>query len=231
LITIAGPNLSNIPTPEIGKGLDGVAMVGSGPLVLVGTKARPMPPTLHDLLAQERAHPNAFSFASSGTGTIQHLAGALLNEQAGTRFTHIPYKGGAPAVVDVIGGQVALGILGAAPLLPHIKAGRLLVYGATSASRSPVLPDVPTLSELGLTGFSADQWYVVGTPAGTPAKRIQEVNAAISKALQSAELKSLLANAGVEPGSAWAPARVTEFVSTDLERWRALAKRAHIDLG
>lgn len=229
LVTVPGPILTNVPVPQLGKELAGVAMLAKGPMVLVGTKAAPLPDTLQGLLAAARKDPKALSFASSGNGTSQHLAGELVNQMANTQILHVPYKGGSQAVTDVVGGQVPLGMLGITPVLPHVKAGTLRAYGVTTATRSAMLPDVPTLAEAGLKGFDADQWFVVATAAGTPAQRIEALNAAIGKALQAPEVLSALANAGLSAATA-SPEKTTAFVANDLERWQALAKKAHLAL-
>jgi len=226
---VPGPILTNVPVPQIGKELAGVAMLAKGPMVLVGTTATPLPGSLEGLLAAAKKDPKAFSFASSGNGTSQHLAGELVNQMANTQIVHVPYKGGSQAVTDVVGGQVPLGMLGITPVLPHIKAGKLRAYGVTTASRSGMLPDVPTLSEASLKGFDADQWFVVATTAGVPAERIAALNSAITKALQSSEVQSALASAGVVAAAASAQ-QTTEFVAKDVARWQALAKKANLVL-
>ncbi|RUR66020.1 tripartite tricarboxylate transporter substrate-binding protein [Variovorax sp. 375MFSha3.1] len=228
VVTIPGPILTSMPVPRIGKELTGVATLAKGPMVLVGTTASPMPPTLAALLAAGK-DPKAFSFASSGNGTSQHLAGELMNQIAGTRIVHVPYKGGSQAVTDVVGGQVQLGMLGITPVLPHIKSGKLHAYGVTTATRSPALPDVPTLREAGLPGFDADQWFVVAAPAGVPAERVRALNAAIAQALQKPEVQSGYAAAGVTPAPATAE-QTTAFVVQELQRWQTLAKKADLPL-
>lgn len=229
LVTVPGPILFKLPVPQIGKELVGVAMLAKGPMVLVGTTAAPLPRSLAALLAAAKQDPKAYSFASSGNGTSQHLAGELINQMANTQIVHVPYKGGSQAVTDVIGGQVPLGMLGITPVLPHIKSGKLRAYGVTTASPSPMLPDVPTLSEAGLKGFDADQWFVVAAPAGVPAERITVLNAAITKALQNPEVQAALASAGVVATAASAQ-QTADFVAKDVARWQALAKKANLVL-
>jgi tripartite-type tricarboxylate transporter receptor subunit TctC len=229
LVTVPGPILTNVPVPQIGKELAGVATLAKGPMVLVGTTAAPLPGSLEGLLAAAKKDRNALSFATSGNGTSQHLAGELVNQMANTQIVHVPYKGGSQAVTDVVGGQVPLGMLGITPVLPHIKSGKLRAYGVTTASRSPMLPEVPTLSEAGLAGFNADQWFVVATTAGVPAERIAALNVAITKALQSPEVQSALASAGVV-GTAASAQETTGFVAKDVARWQALAKKANMVL-
>lgn len=229
LVTVPGPILTNMPIPQLGNELAGVAMLAKGPMVLVGTKASPMPDSLGSLLAAAKKDPKAFAFASSGNGTSQHLAGELINQMAGTQLMHVPYKGGSQAVTDVVGGQVQLGMLGITPVLPQIKAGNLRAYGVTTAQRSAMLPDVPTLSEAGLKGFDADQWFVVATAAGAPAERVVVLNAAIAKALQDPAVQNALSSAGVTAATA-TPEQTTAFVVKDVARWRALANKANLPL-
>ena len=229
LVTVPGPILSATPVPQIGKELAGVATLGRGPMVLVGTMAAPLPATLEALLAAARKDAKAFSFATSGNGTSQHLAGELINQMADTQMVHVPYKGGAQAVTDVVGGQVPLGILGVAPVLAHLKSGRLRAYGVTTAARSPLLPDVPTLAESGLKGFDADQWFVVATGANAPVERLTALNDAINRALQNPEVQAALAKAGIASAPA-SPQQTTEAVGRDYARWQALVKKANLPL-
>ena len=201
LITVPGPVLSAVPVPQLGKELVGVATLAKGPMVLVGTTSAPLPGKLSDLLSAAKADPKAFAFATSGNGTSQHLAGELMNQMAGTKIVHVPYKGGGQAVTDVVGGQVPLGVLGITPVLPHIKSGKLHAYGVSTASRATQLPDTPTLSEAGLKGFDADQWFVVAAPAGTSPERLAELNHAIRKAMESTDVMDALAAAGMTPAA------------------------------
>lgn len=229
LITVPGPILSAHPVPQLGKELTGVAMLAKGPMVLVGTMAQAQPDTLEALLAAARKDPRRFAYASSGNGTSQHLAGELMNQMAQTQIVHVPYKGGGQAVTDVIGGQLPLAMLGITPVLPHIRSGRLRAYGVSTATRSAMLPEVPTLAEAGLKGFDADQWFAVATAAGAPAERLAALQAAIGNSLQSADVQAAFSNAGVMATPA-TPQQTTDFVSRDLARWTDLARRAHLSL-
>jgi tripartite-type tricarboxylate transporter receptor subunit TctC len=229
LVTVAGPDVPAKAVPELGKELAGVAALGAGAMVLVGTTAAPMPPSLKDLLAAAKASPDKYTFGSSGIGSSQHLAGELINQMAGTKMTHVPYKGGGEAVNNLLGGQLPLAVLGIPPVLPHIRSGKLKAYGVTTSSRSSTLPDVPTLNEAGLVGFDANQWYVVATAAGVPADRIQKLNAAISQALKDPEIIAGFLAVGVEPFVA-SPQETVKFVMSDQKRWRDLAQKAKISL-
>lgn len=229
LVTVAGPDVPAKAVPELGKELTGVAALGAGAMVLVGTTAAPMPPTLKDLLAATKANPDKYPFGSSGIGSSQHLAGELINQMAGTKMMHVPYKGGGEAVNNLLGGQLPLAVLGIPPVLPHIKSGKLKAYGVTTSSRSSTLPDVPTLNEVGLVGFDANQWFVVATAAGVPADRIEKLNAAINQALKDPEIIAGFVAVGVEPFVA-SPQETVKFVTSEMKRWRDLAQKAKISL-
>lgn len=230
LISLGGPILTNTPVPRIGKELTGVATLARGAMVLVGSsQVSSLPPSLKELLAQAQQQPGHLSFATSGNGTSQHLAGELLNQMAQTRMVHVPYKGGSQAVIDVVGGQVPLGMLGITPVLAHIKSGKLRAYGVSTAQRSPSLPEVPTLAEAGVKGFDADQWFVVAAPAGLAPERAAKLNAAINQALQQAEVKAGYEANGVSPTLA-SPEQTSAMVAREMQRWQALAQKARLPL-
>ena len=142
--------------------------------------------------------PGGISFASSGTGSTQHLTGEWLRRNAGINLLHVPYKGAAPAVTDLIGGQIPMGILGAAPLIPHLKAARLRGLAVTTAKRTPALPDIPTLAEVGVRGFESSQWFGLLAPAGTPREIIAKINADLQRVLALSEVKERLTIQGGE---------------------------------
>jgi tripartite-type tricarboxylate transporter receptor subunit TctC len=228
LITVPGPILSKTNPPEIGRELVGIAMLAQGPMVLVGSAAN-TPSTVAELIAAMRKDPGAWSYGSSGNGTSQHLAGELFNTMNGTTMRHIPYKGGGQAVIDVVGGQVPLAILGATPVLPHIKSGKLKAYAVTTSYRIDSLPDVPTMQEAGVKGFDAAQWYVIATPKGAAADVLARLNGWINEIAVSNEMKPALLASGSVPGKL--SARETQaFVDADTARWRELATRAKLDL-
>lgn len=228
LVTIPGPVLMKIPVPHVPKELTGVAELAKGPMVLVGA-AQGSQVNLKALVADMKTNPGAYSFASSGNGTSQHLGGELFNQLAGTRMTHIPYKGGNQAVTDVIGGQVPLGMLGITPVLPHIRSGKLKAYAVSTAQRSPALPDVPTMAEAGVSGFEASQWFLVAAPAGMPPARIQVVNSAIAEILAMPDIVAGFAAVGVAPSSASA-SDTNAFAAAEDKRWNELARKANLPL-
>ena len=228
LITIPGPLLFTQRVPELGRELTAVASLAQGPMVLVGPASNAAS-TVQQLIADMRRDPKQWSYASSGNGTSQHLAGELFNLAAGTAMTHIPYKGGGQAVADVVGGQIPLAVLGVTPVVQQIKSGKLKAYAVTTTYRIDSLPDVPTLQEAGLKGYDASQWYIVGAPAGTPADRIERLNQWISEIAASPDMKPALEASGSVAGTGSAQA-VHDFVTKDLQKWRALADKARLDL-
>ena len=195
---------SHIVTPLLAKvNYDGikdftfVCMIASVPNVLVLRKDLPAQ-TVPELVALAKTDPGKLTYASVGNGSQPHLAGELFQQMTGTKLTHVPYKGAAPATIDLLAGQIDLGILNAPPLLEHIKNGSLRALGVASLKRSEQLPDVPTLDELGLKGFNTVTWYGIAAPAGTPPAVVDKLAAAFEKSLASPEVKSKLAAQGVE---------------------------------
>lgn len=150
-----------------------------------------------ELVALSRQTAGGIGFGSSGTGSTQHLTGEWLKRNAGINLLHVPYKGAAPATNDLVGGQIPMGILGAAPLIPHLKAGRLRALAVTTAKRAPALPEVPTLAEAGLK-FESSQWFGLLAPAGTPREVIAKINADVQRVLALGEVKERLATQGGE---------------------------------
>jgi tripartite-type tricarboxylate transporter receptor subunit TctC len=228
LVTIPGPVLYGQRQPEIGKELSAVALISQGPIVLVG-KAAGAPGNLSELIQAMKKAPSQWNFASSGTGTGQHLAGELFNSMAGTEMVHIPYKGGGQAVTDIIGGQTSLGMLGVTPVLAHIKSGQLKAYAVTTTFRIPSLPNVPTMEEAGLKGYEATQYFVAAVPAGVDTRIIARLNAAIAEVSSTPAMVTAL-DAGGQVASKLSPAEAQQFVVKSLAKFDAVAKKAHITL-
>jgi tripartite-type tricarboxylate transporter receptor subunit TctC len=154
--------------------------------------------TLAELIALAKAKPG-MAYATSGSGSIQHMAGEWFARLAGVQLTHVPYKGGGQAITDLLGGQVPLGSLGNTPLLPHYRAGKLRIVAQTSAQRSPSLPDVPTYAEAGLKDLVLEQWLGLFVVAGTPADAVARLNAESQRGLTDAALRERYAQNGLEP--------------------------------
>ncbi|MDB5853362.1 MAG: hypothetical protein JWR22_1403 [Herminiimonas sp.] len=177
--------------------------------------------TLKDVIAKGKE--GKLSFASAGSGTPQHIIGEMFNIQAGTKIQHIPYKGSGPAMNDLMGGQVPLAFENPIVAMPHVKSGRLKVLAVTGATRSANLPDVPTVAELGLTGFEARPWYGLLGPANMPADVTNKLNAAVEEFLASPAIKQRLDSLGSEP--MYMPAaQFKTFVASELEKWTKVVK-------
>jgi tripartite-type tricarboxylate transporter receptor subunit TctC len=179
--------------------------------------------TLAEYVRYAKDAKDGVTFASSGSGSSIHLSGEMFKMQAKIQMLHIPYKGSAPAVTDLLGGQVESMFDNAPSALPHIKAGKLRAIAVTSAQRSPFLPDVPTIAESGYPGFDVQSWFALVAPAGTPKPIIMQLNAALNKALNSPEVKQRLQElaATPEPGS---PEKMAAFEATEVKRWRDVVK-------
>jgi tripartite-type tricarboxylate transporter receptor subunit TctC len=224
---------AHIVTPLLAKvNYDGmrdfafVCMIASVPNVLV-TRASLPAKSVKELIALAKADPGKLTYASVGSGSQPHLAGELFQQLSGTKLTHVPYKGAAPATVDLLAGQIDLGILNAPPLLEHIKSGKLNALGVASLKRTPQLPDVPTLDELGLKGFNVVTWYGISAPAGTPAAIVDKLASAFEKSLTSPEVKNKLAAVGVE-ATYLTPKQFVAYLDDDAARLSALIKNANI---
>jgi tripartite-type tricarboxylate transporter receptor subunit TctC len=224
---------SHIVTPALVKvNYDGikdfvfVCMIASVPNVLVLRKALPAQ-SVPELIALAKADPGKLTYASVGNGSQPHLAGELFQQMTGTKLTHVPYKGAAPATIDLLAGQIDLGILNAPPLLEHIKTGALRALGVASLKRSEQLPDVPTLDELGLKGFNTVTWYGIAAPVGTPRAVIDKLAAAFEKSLASPEVKGKLASQGVETFFL-GPREFAAYIHDDETRMVNLIKSANI---
>ena len=174
--------------------------------------------SIKELIAQAKAKPDAITFASAGNASPSHLAGALFQSSAGVQLRHVPYKGGAPSVGAVIAGEVQMAIESPPPIVPQVKAGKLRGLGAARATRSPLLPDVPTVGEAGLPGFEVGSWYGFHAPAGTPRPIIDKLHAEMVKAMNTPELRERFSNVGAET-IANTPAEYGAFVQAELKKW------------
>ena len=205
-----------------------VAMMTRAPQVVT---VRPYMPaaTLKDLIAYAKATPGKINYASSGNGSIQHIAGELFKQQTGTFITHIPYKGSGPAVQDLMGGQVDMFITTPAGVVSQIQGGRLKGLAVTSRQRLASLPQVPTATEAGLPGYELDSWFALYAPAGTPADVVQLLNAEVNKILVSADVRRKAEESGTLVET-MTPQQLADFTRSELERWGKVIKGAKITL-
>lgn len=180
-----------------------------------------------ELLQAARKGKDAVSYASSGTGSAQHLAGALFESAAKVDMVHVPYKGGGPALNDVIGGQVPLFFGNLASTLQHVQSGKLRALAVTAGKRSPILPDVPTLSESGVKGTEIYEWNAVFVPANTPDPVVQKLAAAFQQALDAPEVKARVAQLGgeIQKGS---PEQSRKFIEQQIQLWSSVIKERGI---
>lgn len=190
------PLISKVPY-SIDRDFIPVALTTTGPNILVVPANSPYK-TLADLLAAARAKPGAINFATSGPGSLSHLAGELMMRQANIKMTHIPYKGGGLAIIDVIAGQVQMIVSDALPVAQHLKSGKVRPLAITSVRRSPLFPDIPTFAEAGLQGITVVNWWGAFLPAGTPQAVVNQYQAALVKVMADPDLKERFAGLGVE---------------------------------
>jgi len=201
-----------------------VILVAGVPNVLVVNPSVPAN-SMQELIAYAKANPDKLNFASSGSGTSIHLSGELFKVMAGVQMRHVPYKGSAPALQDLLGGQVQLMFDNLPPSLPQIKAGKLRALAVTTAVRAPALPDVPTIAESGLPGFEASSWFGVLAPAGTPPAIVTKLNAEIAKWLATPEAKEkmLAVGASIAGGT---PEDFARHIATETAKWAKVVQES-----
>jgi tripartite-type tricarboxylate transporter receptor subunit TctC len=201
-----------------------VILVAGVPNVLVVNPSVPVN-SVAELIAYAKANPGKLNFASSGNGTSIHLSGELFKVMAGVQITHVPYKGSAPAMQDLLGGQVQLMFDNLPPSLPQIKAGKLKALAVTSTTRAAALPDVPTMAEAGLPGFEASSWFGVLAPAGTPPAIVAKLNAEIGKWLASADAKEKLSAVGANIAGG-TPEDFAKHIQLETAKWAKVVKES-----
>lgn len=205
-----------------------IAQVASVPNVLVVNPAFP-PKTVRELIAYAKAHPGKVNFGSSGTGGANHLSGELFKSMAGVDMVHIPYKGAAPALNDLLGGQIPMMFDSVPGVLQHIQAGKLRALGVTSLKRSPALPDVPTIDEAGLKGFEATAWFGLYAPGHMKPQLRDKIAGDVLQALQSPGIRSQFEALGAEPGS-MTQAQFAAFVDAELTKWHKVITDAKVTI-
>ena len=202
-----------------------VSMVGSMPNLLMAHPAQPFR-TVGDVVTYAKANPGKLNYGTSGVGASPHLSMELFKSMAGINIVHVPYKGAAPALSDVMGGQIPLSIgnLPGAPLAA-VKAGRLRGVGVTTAKRSPRAPEVPTFAEGGVTGYQVDGWYGICAPAGLPKALLARFNADLVAVLKSAEMQQKLGDQGIDVAPS-TPEAFRTYVAAELQKWARVVKAA-----
>jgi tripartite-type tricarboxylate transporter receptor subunit TctC len=213
--------VKNLPY-DIRKDFTAVSMVAIITSILVVHPALPVK-SVKDLIALAKAKPDALSYASTGNGAPTHLAGELFKSMAGVRMVHVPYKGAAPAVVDLISGHVQLSFISAPGAMQHVQAGRLRVLAVTNARRSVLLPEVPTISEAGLRGYESEGWHGLFTPAGTPKPVVDRLYREFAAALRDPKISAALLAGGAEPVG-MPPDEFAVKLNAEIEKWAKVVK-------
>ncbi len=219
------PNINKVGYDPVAS-FSAIGMVASSPQMLVGPPSLPVK-SVKELIALAKARPGALSFASSGVGTIIHVAAEMFAQRAGIDLLHVPYKGAAPAVVETMTGQVTMLVAAYSSVAAQVRAGKLRALAVTSRQRMALAPAIPTVAESGLPGFESIQWWAVSGPAGLPAAIVDRLNSALNATLKSEDVKKRFAAEGAEPGGG-TPAELAAFVKRDFEKWGGVIKAVGI---
>lgn len=220
------PVVSKAPLGWEMKDLQPVANVLSAPQVIVVRAGLPVK-TLAELVAYAKANPGKLNYASSGNGSLQHVTGAMLEQQAGIDMVHVPYKGTGPALQDLLGGQVDLTFGTPPPFVPHIQSGKLRAIAVTSKKRLPSMPDVPTTAEAGMAKLDPTSWFGVFVPASTPKPVVDKLAAEISKVVSAPAFRQKAQELGAE-ADYLGPQQFAAAVKEEQARWAAVVKAANI---
>jgi len=198
----------------------------SAPLVIVGP-ATLQAKTLKELIAMAAAKPGALSYGSPGSGTAGHLSGEMFGSEAKINIVHVPYKGQAAAITDMIGGRIEMYFSTLAVVKPHVEGGKIRAFAVTSKDRSPAFPDVPTVAEAGILGFEIENWYGLVAPAGTPPAIVKRLNAEVLKILKDPKVVEDLSKEGgnIRPDT---PEQFAKFLEVDVPRWKKIVTDANL---
>ncbi len=212
--------------PKLGydpvKDFEPVGMIAKIPNILVVNPKLPVK-NLAEYVRYAKESKDGITFASSGSGSSIHLSGEMFKMQSQLKMLHVPYRGSAPAVTDLLGGQVDSMFDNTPSALPHVQAGKLRAIAITSAQRSPLLPDVPTLAESGYAGFDVQSWFALAAPAGTPRPVVEQLNTALNKVLALPEVRNRLQELAATPDSG-TPDKMRSFAAAEIKRWREVVK-------
>lgn len=185
--------------------------------------------TFRDLMARAKANPGKLTYGSSGNGSTLHLSGELFNQMVGADMAHAPYKGGAPTLLDLLGGRLTA-MFSDTSAIQHVKSGKLVALAVTSGKRMEALPDVPTVTEAGLPGYVVESWYATVVPAGTPREVIAKLNAAVSQALDTPAIKEKLAATGAKAAENRTSEHLQKVIQEDMAKWSRVIKTSNITL-
>jgi tripartite-type tricarboxylate transporter receptor subunit TctC len=205
------------------RDLTPVAIVATSPSALA-VHPRVAAQNVRELIALARAQPGKLTYASAGSGSSQHLSAELFKQAAGVDIVHVPYKGAAPGIADLLAGQVDMSFAPVANVVPHAKAGKLRLLGVTGAARSAFAPGTPTIAESGVPGFDVTTWYAVFATAGTPAEIVDRLNAELRKIAAIPQLREQLANLGIDAAASASPREARAYRDAEAERWGKLVR-------
>jgi tripartite-type tricarboxylate transporter receptor subunit TctC len=222
------PAIAAKPSYDAVKDFAPIMLVATTPQMLVAHPSF-QAGSLKELLALPRTQTARFALGTSGTGSSPHMSYELLRLRTGLELNHVPYKGGGPAIADVVAGQIPLALMGSPTTIAHLKAGRMKGLGITSAKRHPVVPNVPTFEESGVAGFVVSHWYGVLASGGTPAATVQRLHAEIARALDQPDMKSRLTSLALDLGSG-TPEDFRRTIEADVVRWKDVVARSGIKL-
>jgi tripartite-type tricarboxylate transporter receptor subunit TctC len=233
LLTISGTHAINqaiakgASSYNLSRDFDMIALYASTPWILAVHPSIPAK-TVKELLAYAKTRPGQLTFGSSGQGGGTHLAGEMLKIQGGIDMLHVPYKGTAPAITDLVGGRISM--MFASQVMPQVKAGRVRALAITSSERSPMAPDIPTMIESGFPGFVVGAWFSMAAPAGTSPQIIRSLNSAVTKIAQNKEIQDrLMVQSSAEPMMG-PPEKANAYVRADIRRWSDIIAKTGIDL-
>lgn len=218
---IAPSLFKSVPFDPI-KDFEPVVLIATSPFALVVHPSTPVK-SVKELIALAKSKPGVLTYASGGNGSSTHLAAEEFKQLAGIDMIHVPYKGGGPALIDVIGGRVTMYFSSLPPSLPHIKAGRLRALGITSKQRSPLLPDLPTISEVALPGFESGSSYGIVVPAHTPKAIVLKMNTEVARLVATPEVSARLKEQGLQIG-AGSPQDFGRFMKAEIAQWARVIK-------
>jgi tripartite-type tricarboxylate transporter receptor subunit TctC len=213
---------------EVAKDFQPITMLAAIPFVLVGHPSVPAE-NMQQLIAYAKSQPGKVSIGHGGNGTAMHLSTALFTQMADLKMIEVPYRGSGPAAMDTLSGQIQLSVTDLAAALPHIKAGKLKAFAVTSPKRLSNLPEVPTLSESGLTGYDSTGWFGLVAPAGTPAAIIQRLNTEFTAALNDESIKAQMRQNGMEP-VATSMEGLDAYIKSETQKWAKVIRQANIKL-
>ncbi|MGE4242107.1 Bug family tripartite tricarboxylate transporter substrate binding protein [Ramlibacter sp.] len=218
--------LKAVPFDAVGD-VTPIAVIGSAPMILVANPKIPAT-NARELIALMKAKPDAFNYASSGSGTLPHLAAAMFVDEAGVKARHIPYKGAGPMLTDLIGGQVDFGVLALGAIHPHLKSGALRAIGTASAQRSAAAPEIPTFREQGLANYVVDAWFAVIGPKGMSQADVMRIHSALVSTFAAPEVKEAMDKQG-NMVALTTPEQAHAYFRSELAKYAALVKKAGVE--